>query len=183
MQKMLRREPRNWSDAASARVYFSSLLALLCHKTGCAFYCCTGREAGERRACAAQPATPRAPRIEGRLPVLAVMRFGGDALSVVTRCWSCSFRSAACSADRGRLAPGAGCRHYPRHLRYSWLDFVMASPAHTMQMICIVAPGFSDTSERRMYPRRVCFNSWWGGLAVFIKAGLFHLECPCGFWI
>lgn len=123
-------------------------------------------------------------RIEGRVPVLSIMQFGGGVLLVVFF-QICSMLWII-AAWRPELDPAVIRMVHEG----SWLVFVMVFPAYTMQLFCIALVGFMDKSEYPTWPRWACYFNMWvgvggmgGGLAVFFKTGPFAWNGLIGFYI
>jgi hypothetical protein len=123
-------------------------------------------------------------RIEGRLPVLALMQFGGGTLLMVYF-YLCSLIWIA-AAYRPDIDPSI--------LRFlhesSWLMFVMVFPEYVLQQICIAVAGFMDKSSDRMFPRWFCYFCLWngvvafgGGFSEFVYHGPFAWNGIIGFWL
>lgn len=123
-------------------------------------------------------------RIERRVPLLAVIQFGGAALLIVFF-QVCGMLWIA-ATFRPELDPST-----VRALHdLSWLVFVMVFPAYSLQMICMAIAGFMDKSPRPAWPRWAAYFNLWvafsgagGGLAVFFKEGPFAWNGLIGFWI
>ncbi|MGH2603491.1 MAG: hypothetical protein ACRDJ9_29420, partial [Dehalococcoidia bacterium] len=124
-------------------------------------------------------------RIErGRLPVLAMIQFGGAVLLLVffaicSMLWvGATFRPELDGATVRALHD------------LSWLMFVMVFPAYSLQMICMAIAGFIDTSPHPTWPRWAAYFNLWvafsgagGGLAVFFKEGPFAWNGLIGFYL
>jgi hypothetical protein len=123
-------------------------------------------------------------RIEKRMPLLAVMQFGGAVLLVVFF-QMCGMLWIA-ATFRPELEPST-----VRMLNdLSWLIFVMVFPSYVLQLFCIAAAAFMDCSERPLWPRWVGYLNIWiglsgagGGLAVFFKQGPFAWNGLVGFYL
>jgi hypothetical protein len=123
-------------------------------------------------------------RIEGRVPVLAIIQFGGATLLVVFfQLCSMIWIIAAWRPDLDpaliRLLHDSG-----------WLMFVMVFPAYTLQMLSLAIAGLKDRSREPTWPRWACYFTLWvgvagggGGLAVFFKSGPFAWNGLVGFYI
>ncbi len=123
-------------------------------------------------------------RIEKRMPILAVMQFGGAVLLVVFfqlcgMLWiTATFRS--------ELEPST-----IRMLNdLSWLTFVMVFPSYVLQLFCIALAAFMDRSPQPLWPRWVGYLNLWiglsgagGGIAVFFKHGPFAWNGLIGFYV
>jgi hypothetical protein len=122
-------------------------------------------------------------RIERRMPVLAVIQFGGAVLllvffAVCSMLWiTASFRPEADPATVRTLHD------------LGWLIFVMVFPAYCLQMICQAIAGFIDKSPNPTWPRWAAYFNLWvafsgvgGGLAVFFKTGPFAWNGLIGFY-
>ena len=123
-------------------------------------------------------------RIERRLPVLAIIQFGGGALLVIFF-QVCSMLWIAASF-RPELDPSTVRALHDT----SWLIFVMVFPAYSLQMICMAIAGFIDRDPHPTWPRWAAYFNLWvafsgagGGLAVFFKEGPFAWNGLIGFWI
>lgn len=123
-------------------------------------------------------------RIEKRMPILAVMQFGGAVLLVVFF-QLCGMLWIA-ATFRSELEPST--------LRMlddlSWLTFVMVFPSYVLQLSCVALASFMDRSPRPMWPRWVGYLNLWialsgagGGIAVFFKHGPFAWNGLVGFYI
>ena len=123
-------------------------------------------------------------RIERRMPVLAVMQFGGAVLLLVFfvicgMLWiTASFRTDFEDATVRTLHD------------MGWLMFVMVFPAYTLQMVCMAIAGFIDTSPNPTWPRWAAYFNLWvglagmgGGLAVFFKDSPFAWNGIIGFYV
>jgi hypothetical protein len=123
-------------------------------------------------------------RIEKRMPLLAVMQFGGAVLLVVFF-QLCGMLWIA-ATFRSELEPST-----IRMLDdLSWLIFVMVFPGYVLQLSCIALASFMDRSARPLWPRWVGYLNLWialsgagGGLAVFFKHGPFAWNGLVGFYI
>ncbi len=123
-------------------------------------------------------------RIEKRMPILAVMQFGGAVLLVVFfqlcgMLWiAATFRSELEPATIRMLDD------------LSWLIFVMVFPSYVLQLSCVALASFMDRSAQPLWPRWVGYLNLWialsgagGGLAVFFKHGPFAWNGLVGFYI
>jgi hypothetical protein len=123
-------------------------------------------------------------RIERRLPLLAVMQFGGAVLLVVFF-QLCGMLWAA-ATFRFELDPAV-----IRMLNdLSWLIFVMVFPGYVLQLSCIALASFADRSATPVWPRWVGYLNLWialsgtgGGIAVFFKQGPFAWNGLIGFYL
>lgn len=121
-------------------------------------------------------------RIEGRLPILAMMQFGAAVLLLVFffvchMLWiAMTFRDydAAAMQQMNDL---------------SWLIFVMVFPTYVLQMVCIAVAGFMDR-DQIAFPRWYAYFCLWvgiagsgGAIAVYFKSGPFAWNGVAGFWI
>jgi hypothetical protein len=123
-------------------------------------------------------------RIERRLPVLALIQFGGAVLLVVFFQLCAMLWIAA--TFRAELDPSS-----VRMLNdLSWLIFVMVFPGYVLQLSCIAIASFMDRSADPIWPRWVGYLNIWvamggtgGGIAVFFKHGPFAWNGLVGFYI
>jgi len=121
-------------------------------------------------------------RVEGRVPVLAMLQFGAAVLLIVFfflchMLWiAMTFRhyDAAAMQQMNDLA---------------WLIFVMVFPTYVLQMICIGVASFMDTAQKA-FPRWYGWFCLWvgisgsgGGIAVYFTSGPFAWNGAVGFWI
>ncbi|MFJ9390485.1 hypothetical protein ACIRON_16795 [Nocardioides sp. NPDC101246] len=121
-------------------------------------------------------------RIEGRVPILAMLQFGAAVLLIVFffvchMLWiAMTFRdySAPAMQQMNDLA---------------WLIFVMVFPTYVLQMICIALAAFMDTEEQA-FPRWYGWFCLWvgisgsgGAIAVYFKSGPLAWNGVIGFWI
>ena len=123
-------------------------------------------------------------RIERRMPVLAVIQFGGAVLllvffAVCSMLWVAATFRPELGADTVRVLHDT-----------SWLMFVMVFPAYSLQMICQAIAGFIDKSPTPTWPRWAAYFNLWvafagmgGGLAVFFKDGPFAWNGLIGFYV
>lgn len=123
-------------------------------------------------------------RIEKRMPILAVMQFGGAVLLIVFfqicgMLWiTATFRSELDPSTIRMLDD------------LSWLTFVMVFPSYVLQLSCIALASFMDGSARPLWPRWVAYLNLWialsgagGGIAAFFKHGPFAWNGLVGFYI
>jgi hypothetical protein len=123
-------------------------------------------------------------RIERRLPVLALVQFGGAVLLIVFF-QLCGMLWIA-ATFRAELEPSS-----IRMLNdLSWLIFVMVFPGYVLQLSCIAIASFMDRSADPIWPRWVGYLNIWvamggtgGGIAVFFKQGPFAWNGLVGFYI
>ncbi|WP_162462248.1 hypothetical protein [Mycolicibacterium sp. CBMA 234] len=123
-------------------------------------------------------------RIEKRMPLLALMQFGGAVLLVVFF-QLCGMLWIA-ATFRSELEPST-----IRMLNdLSWLIFVMVFPGYVLQLSCVALASFMDKSTQPLWPRWVGYLNLWiaisgtgGGLAVFFKTGPFAWNGLIGFYI
>ena len=123
-------------------------------------------------------------RIERRLPVLALIQFGGAVLLVVF--FQICGMLWATATFRPELEPSS-----VRMLNdLAWLTFVMIFPAYVLQLSCIAIASFMDHSADPLWPRWVGYLNLWvamggtgGGIAVFFKEGPFAWNGVIGFYI
>jgi hypothetical protein len=123
-------------------------------------------------------------RIERRMPILAVIQFGGAVLLIVFfqlcgMLWvAATFRSELDATSVRMLND------------LSWLIFVMVFPCYVLQMMCIALASFMDKSPKPLWPRWVGYLNLWvgmggsgGAIAVFFKHGPFGWNGLVGFYI
>lgn len=123
-------------------------------------------------------------RVEKRMPVLAMVQFGGAILLIVffVVC-SMLWITATFRADLD-----------PKTIRmlndFGWLTFVMVFPGYVLQLSCIAIAGFLDKSAEPIWPRWASYLNLWvafsgmgGGLAVFFKTGPLAWNGLVGFYI
>ena len=123
-------------------------------------------------------------RIERRMPVLALMQFGGAVLLIVF--FQLCGMIWATATFRAELEPST-----IRMLNdLSWLIFVMVFPGYVLQLSCIAIASFMDRSAQPLWPRWVGYLNLWiamsgagGGIAVFFKHGPFAWNGLVGFYI
>jgi hypothetical protein len=123
-------------------------------------------------------------RIERRMPVLALMQFGGAVLLIVF--FQLCGMLWATATFRTELDPST-----IRMLNdLSWLVFVMVFPGYVLQLSCIAIASFMDRSAQPLWPRWVGYLNLWialsgggGGIAVFFKYGPFAWNGLVGFYI
>jgi hypothetical protein len=123
-------------------------------------------------------------RIEKRMPILALMQFGGAVLLVVFF-QLCGMLWIA-ATFRPELDPST-----IRMLNdLSWLIFVMVFPGYVLQLSCVALASFMDRSARPLWPRWVGYLNLWialsgagGGIAAFFKSGPFAWNGLVGFYI
>jgi hypothetical protein len=123
-------------------------------------------------------------RIERRMPVLALMQFGGAVLLVVFfqlcgMLWAAATFRAELDASTIRMLNDL-----------SWLIFVMVFPGYVLQLSCIAIASFMDRSAQPIWPRWVGYLNLWiamsgagGAVAVFFKDGPFAWNGLVGFYI
>lgn len=123
-------------------------------------------------------------RLEGRMPILALMQFGGGVLLIVF------FQICSMIWIAATFRPDIE----PLTLRMlhetGWLIFVMVFPAYVLQLFCIGIAGLLDKRPQPIFPRWVAFFNLWvgvggagGGLAVFFYSGPFAWNGIVGFWV
>jgi len=123
-------------------------------------------------------------RIERRMPVLALMQFGGAVLLIVF--FQVCGMLWATATFRAELEPST-----IRMLNdLSWLMFVMVFPGYVLQLSCIAIASFMDRSAQPLWPRWVGYLNLWialsgagGAIAVFFKHGPFAWNGLVGFYI
>lgn len=123
-------------------------------------------------------------RIERRMPILALMQFGGAVLLVVFF-QLCGMLWIA-ATFRSELEPST-----IRMLNdLSWLVFVMVFPGYVLQLCCVAVASLMDKAAEPLWPRWVGYLNIWiaisgagGGLAVFFKTGPFAWNGLIGFYI
>jgi hypothetical protein len=123
-------------------------------------------------------------RIERRMPVLALMQFGGAVLLVVFF-QLCGMLWIA-ATFRSELEPST-----IRMLNdLSWLVFVMVFPGYVVQLSCVALASFMDHRAHPLWPRWVGYLNLWiafsgagGGIAAFFKTGPFAWNGLIGFYI
>jgi hypothetical protein len=123
-------------------------------------------------------------RIEQRMPLMALMQFGGAVLLVVFF-QLCGMLWIA-ATFRPELDPST-----VRMLNdLSWLIFVMVFPGYILQLSCVAVASFMDRSAQPLWPRWVGYLNLWialsgagGGIAVFFKSGPFAWNGLVGFYI
>jgi hypothetical protein len=120
----------------------------------------------------------------GRMPVLALMQFGGAVLlqvffAMCSMLWIIASFRPEYDAATIRALHDAG-----------WLIFVMVFPAFTMQMFSIGIAAFLDDSANPVWPRWAGYLNIWaglggtgGGIAVFFYSGAFAWNGLIGFFI
>lgn len=121
---------------------------------------------------------------KGRMPVLALMQYGGAILLQVffvlcSMLWIVATYRPELDAATIRALHDAG-----------WLIFVMVFPAFTMQMFSIGIAAFIDDSADPVFPRWAGYLNIWaglggtgGGIAVFFYGGAFAWNGLIGFFI
>ncbi|TPG32444.1 hypothetical protein [Mycolicibacterium hodleri] len=123
-------------------------------------------------------------RIERRLPVLALIQFGGAVLLIVFfqlcgMLWiAATFRSELDSSTVRVLND------------LSWLIFVMVFPGYVLQLFCIALASFMDRTAAPIWPRwvgylnvSVALCGEGGAIAAFFKQGPFAWNGIIGFYI
>lgn len=123
-------------------------------------------------------------RIEGRIPLLAIIQFGGCLLLVAffylcAMLWIIAAWRADLSPELIRLLHES-----------SWLTFVMVWPEYSMMMISIAIVILKDKSPEPVWPRWTGYLNLWialvgvgGGFAVFFKSGPLAWNGLIAFWI
>lgn len=123
-------------------------------------------------------------KAEGKVPILALMQFGGGVLLIVFfQVCSMIWITATYRVDMDPLT----LRSFHDA---GWLFFVMVFPAYVMQLLCIGLAGFLDKRPTPIFPRWVAYFNIWvglggagGGLAVFFYSGPFAWNGVIGFWV
>lgn len=123
-------------------------------------------------------------RIEGRVPILALIQFGGATLLVVF------FQICSMIWIGASYRPDIDPLTLRTMHELGWLIFVMVFPSYVLQLFCIGIAGLMDKRPQPLFPRWVCFFNLWvavggagGGLAVFFYSGPFAWNGLIGFWI
>jgi len=100
-------------------------------------------------------------RIEGKMPVLALLQLIGGALTVVVVSFSAMFWAVAA------FRPDADPSIFRLLTDTGWLCIDLQYACTTLQMVAAALVGLADKSRVPLFPRWVCFLTIWCGISFF----------------
>jgi hypothetical protein len=124
-----------------------------------------------------------AARIEGQMPIMSLAAFGAGVANALI--FFLPFTFWAPIFYRPERDPNL----FLLLNDLTWLEFVMAFTPMSLQLILLGWVGLRDKSSNPVFPRWICFLSFWvallfapGGLAIYFKTGPFAWNGILAFW-
>lgn len=123
-------------------------------------------------------------KIEGRMPVLAIIQFGFAVIIV------CFFQGICLLWLQASFRPEISPEIIRALNDYGWLVWTILIPTTAGQFVLMGIAGFLDLREEPLWPRWACFANFWlafgqagGAFSVFFKTGPFSWNGVIGYWI